>query len=164
MKNFRRRGRGCRRGNGPRSPAMPRDAPRCPFRPRGAPRGRAPAPPHAFPAPARSPPGTSHHETGPSTTFGWHCPNMHSWAKIKPQVDGLRFSLNTGYARGVGVKRSRWAGFVAAAWRTAGPKRHETGKGCLTTDFQPIAQHIGTQLHFPRPLGLTFAPIAQTQT
>ena len=143
------------RGRGRRSPAGPR-------RRRPAPAG--PLPPHAFPAPVRSPPGTSRHETGPSTTFGWHCPNMHSWAKIKPQVDGLRFSLNTGYARGVGVKRSRWAGFVAAAWRTAGPKRHETGKGCLTTDFQPIAQHIGTQLHFPRPLGLTFAPIAQTQT
>ena len=58
-------------------------------------------------------PGTSRHETGPSTTFGRHRPTMQPWAKIKPQVDGLRFSLNTGYGRGAGAKRSRWAGFVA---------------------------------------------------
>ena len=111
---IRTRERAAKPRDAPRCPAMPRDAPRCPFRPRGAPRGRAPAAPQAFPAPARPPPGTSRHETGPSTTSGRHRPNTQSWAKIKPQVDGLRFSLNTGYGRGVGVKRSRWAGFVAA--------------------------------------------------
>ena len=59
------------------------------------------------------------HETGPSTTFGRHPPAMASRAKIKPQVDGLQFTRNTGYGRGVGVKRSRWAGFVAAASQAA---------------------------------------------
>jgi len=119
-----------------------REAPRCPFRPRGAPRGRAPAARHAFPAPVRSPPGTSRHETGPSTTFGRHCLTMQSWAIIKPQVDGLRFSLNTGYGRRVGVKRSRWAGFVA---ETSGRPRSAMKRenGCLATDFQPITQDVG---------------------
>ena len=83
--------------------------------PRGAPRGRAALPPPAFLAPARSPPGTSRHETGLSTTFGRHPPTMAPRAKIKPQLDGLRFSRNTGYGRGTGTKRSRWAGSVAAA-------------------------------------------------
>ena len=73
-------------------------------------------------------PGTSRHETGPSTTFGRHCPNTQSWARIKPQVDGLRFSRNTGYGRGVGVKRSRWAGFVAAASQAADRGRPEMSR------------------------------------
>ena len=68
------------------------------------------------------------HETGPSTTFGRHPPTMASRARIKPQVDGLRFSRNTGYGRGVGVKRSRWAGFVAAASRAADRGRPEVSK------------------------------------
>ena len=67
-----------------------------------------------LPGPFRPPPRTARHETGPSTTFGRHPPTMASQAKIKPQVDGLRFSQNTGYGRWVGVKRSKWAGFVAA--------------------------------------------------
>ena len=68
------------------------------------------------------------HETGPSTTFGRHPPTMASRAKIKPQVDGLRFSRNTGYGRGVGVKRSRWAGFVAAASQAADRGRPEMSR------------------------------------
>ena len=104
------------------------EAPRCPFRPRGAPRGRAPAAPHAFPAPVRSLPGTSRHETCPSTTSGRHRPTTQSWAKIKPQADGLRFSLNTGYGRGVGVKRSRWAGFVAAIIPGTRPEAFGSGQ------------------------------------
>ena len=112
-------------------------------------RGAGALPPHAFPTPVRSPPGTSRHETGPSTTFDRHCPTMQSWAKIKPQVDGLRFSLNNGYARGVGVKRSRWAGFVAVAWRTAGPKRYEMGKR-LPNDRFP-ANYTGRWLVAPLP-------------
>ena len=68
------------------------------------------------------------HETGPSTTFGRHPPTMASQAKIKPQVDGLRFSRNTGHGRGVGVKRSRWAGFVAAAPRTGDLGRPEAAR------------------------------------
>ena len=51
--------------------------------------------------------------SGPSTTFERHPPTMTSRAKIKPQVDGLRFSPNIGYGRGAGAKRSRWAGSVA---------------------------------------------------
>ena len=73
-------------------------------------------------------PGTSRHETGPSTTFGRHCPTTQSWAKIKPQVDGLWFSLNTGYGRGVGVKRSRWAGFVAAIIPGTRPEAFGSGQ------------------------------------
>ena len=122
------------------------------FRPRAA----AALPPHAFPAPARSPPGTSRHETGPSSTFGRHCLTIQSWAKIKPQVDGLRFSLYTGYGRRVGVKRSRWAGFVAVAWRTAGPKRYETGKR-LPNDRFPA--NCTTRWHaapFPSSFGSHF--------
>ena len=93
-------------------------APRCPTKPAGrAPRAAA-APPPAYQASLRSPPG-SRHETGPSTTFGRHPPTMASRVKIKPQVDDLRFTRNTGYGRGVGVKRSRWAGFVAAASQAA---------------------------------------------
>ena len=76
-----------------------------------------------LPGPFRPPPRTARHETGPSTTFGRHPPTMASRAKIKPQVDGLRFSQNTGYGRWVRVKRSKWAGFVAgASWMTAGQR------------------------------------------
>ena len=50
---------------------------------------------------------------------------MASRAKIKPQVDGLRFSRNAGYGRGAGAKRSRWAGSVAAASRAADRGRPE---------------------------------------
>ena len=71
------------------------------------------------------------HETGPSTTFGRHPTTMASRAKIKPQVDGLRFSRNTGYGRGVGVKRSRWAGFVAAASQAADRGRPEMSKQAI---------------------------------
>ena len=76
-------------------------------------------------------PGTSRHETGPSTTFGRHPPTMASRAEIKPQVDGLRFSRNTGYGRGAGVKRSRWAGFVAAASQAADRGRPEVSKQAI---------------------------------
>ena len=89
------------------------------------PAGRAPRaaarPPHSFPAPARPPPGTSRHGIGPSTTFGLHSPTMTSRAKIKPQVDGLRFSRNKGCGRGVGLKSSRCPGFVATVSRTPCP-------------------------------------------
>ena len=98
--------------------------------PRGAPRGRAALPPPAHQAPLRPPPGPRH-ETGPSTTFGRHPPTMASRAKIKPQVDGLRFSRNTGYGRGVGVKRSRWAGFAAAASQAADRGRPEVSKQAI---------------------------------
>ena len=73
-------------------------------------------------------PGTSRHETGPSTTFVRHRPTMRPWAIIKPQVDGLRFSLYTGYGRGVGVKRSRWAGFVAEIIPGARPEAFGRGQ------------------------------------
>ena len=113
-KNFRLRGRGCGTGSGARGP-------RRPIRPAGrAPRAAA-WPPPSLPAPGRPPPGTSRHGCGPSTTFGRHPPTMASRVKIKPQVDGLRFSRNTGYGRGAGAKRSRWAASVAAASRAAGP-------------------------------------------
>ena len=105
-----------------------RRAPRCPAEPAGrAPRagGAAAARPSGSTPPA---PGASRHETGPSTTFGRHPPTMASRAKIKPQVDGLRFLRNTGYGRGVGLKRSRWAGFVAAASRAADRGRPEVSK------------------------------------
>ena len=106
-------------------------APRCPAKPAGrAPRegGAAAALPSGSTPPA---PGASRHETGPSTTFGRHPPTMASRAKIKPQVDGLRFSRNTGYGRGVGVKRSRWAGFVAAASQAADRGRPEVSKQAI---------------------------------
>ena len=105
-------------GTGRGAGSRPR-GPRCPIRPAGrAPRAAA-RPPPSFPATARPPPGASRHGTGPSTTFGRHPPTMASRAKIKPQVDGLQFSRNTGYGRGAGAKRSRWAGSVAAASQTA---------------------------------------------
>ena len=89
------------RGRGHRSPAGPMRARArasgpldARLSPRGAPRGRRQR---------RRPPIRLHsgrprdprHETGPSTTFGRHPPTMASRAKIKPQVDGLRFSRNT---------------------------------------------------------------------
>ena len=82
----------------------------------------------SLPAPGRPPPGTSRHGCGPSTTFGRHPPTMASRVKIKPQVDGLRFSRNTGYGRGAGAKRSRWAASVAAASRAAGRGRPEVSR------------------------------------
>ena len=102
--------------------------PRCPTKPAGrAPRegGAAAALPSGSTPPA---PGASRHETGPSTTFGRHPPTMAPRAKIKPQADGLRFSRNTGYGLGAGVKRSRWAGFVAAASQAADRGRPEVSK------------------------------------
>ena len=94
-KTFRRRGR-----RWDESAARTRGQwdPRCPTKPAGrAPRagGAATALPSGS-TPAA--PGASRHETGPSTTFGRHPPTMAPRAKIKPQVDGLRFSRNTGYA------------------------------------------------------------------
>ena len=123
--NFGKTFLGRRRGCGTDSRAM---GPRCPTKPAGrAPRagGAATALPSGS-TPAA--PGASRHETGPSTTFGRHPPTMAPRAKIKPQVDGLRFSRNTGYALGVGVKRSRWAGFVAAASQAADRGRPEVSK------------------------------------
>ena len=78
--------------------------------------------------PAGRAPRASRHGCGPSTTFGRHPPTMASRAQIKPQVDGLRFSRNTGYGRGAGAKRSRWAGSVAAASRAAGRGRPEVSR------------------------------------
>ena len=57
------------------------------------------------------------HDSRPSTTFGRHPPTIPFSLIIKPQVDGLRFLRNPGYGRLVGVKRSRWAGFVALRLR-----------------------------------------------
>ena len=107
--------------------------------PRGRRRGRRP-PIRLHSGRPRGP----RHETGPSTTFGRHPPTMASRVKIKPQVDDLRFSRNTGYGRGVGVKRSRWAGFVAAASQAADrgrPSNDRFPASCivlwLVTPFPP---------------------------
>ena len=126
--NFGKTFLGRRRGCGTDSRAM---GPRCPTKPAG----RAPREGGAFAAlPSGSTPaapGASRHETGPSTTFGRHPPTMAPRAKMKPQVDGLRFSRNTGYGRGVGLKRSRWAGFVAAASQAADRGRPEVSKQAI---------------------------------
>ena len=114
-------GPGMRYGLGSEGPATPDPARGA--RPAGG--GVAAALP---PAPGRPPPGTSRHGCGPSTTFGRHPPTMASRVKIKPQVDGLRFSRNTGYGRGAGAKRSRWAASVAAASRAAGRGRPEVSR------------------------------------
>ena len=115
------------RGRGRRSPAGSRrrwPAPAGPMRAGGR-RRRPPIRLHS------GRPRDPRHETGPSTTFGRHPPTMASRAEIKPQVDGLRFSRNTGYGRGVGVKRSRWAGFVAAASQAADRGRPEMSKQAI---------------------------------
>ncbi len=135
------------RGRGRRSPAGPRRRRPSPAGPMRARPGRlGPSMPDqargARPAGGRRcrrPPIRLHsgrprdprHETGPSTTFGRHPPTMASRAEIKPQVDGLRFSRNTGYGRGVGVKRSRWAGFVAAASQAADRGRPEVSRASV---------------------------------
>ena len=89
------------------------EGPRCPIRPAGrAPRAAA-WPPPSFPAPARPPPGTSRHGTGPSTTFS---PGPSTIPRIsrKPQAVYLRFYFcPRRHGRGMWAKRSRWAGFVA---------------------------------------------------
>ena len=136
-KTFRVRGRRSPAGSRRRRPAPAGPmrarvqgvwAPRCPSKPAGrAPRAGGAAAARlsgSTPVAPRDP----RHETGPSTTFGRHPPTMASRAKIKPQVDGLRFSRNTGYGRGVGVKRSRWAGFVAAASQAADRGRPEMSR------------------------------------
>ena len=56
-----------------------------------------------FRAPSVGCPRCRRHETGPSTTFGRHPPTMASRAKIKPQVDGLRFSGKRGMVEGSGL-------------------------------------------------------------
>ena len=130
--------------------------PRCPIRPAGRVPRAAARPPPSFPAPARPPPGTSRHETGPSTTFGRHPPTMASRAKIKPQVDGLRFSRNTGYGRGAGTKRSRWAGFVAAASQTA-DRGHPEVAGQPSNDRFPANCTVRWPVApFPLSFGLLF--------
>ena len=139
-KNFQGGGAGVPRPRGRCGRARGVWAPRCPAKPAGrAPRegGAAAALPSGS-TPAA--PGASRHETGPSTTFGRHPPTMASRAKIKPQVDSLRFSRNTWYGRGVGVKRSRWAGFVAAASRAVGRGSPEVSKA-------PVYRPISSQLH-----------------
>ena len=141
-KNFRRRGRGRGSGSRPRGP-------RCPIRPAGRAPRAATRPPPSFPAPARPPPGASRHETGPSTKFGRHPPTMAPRAKIKPQVNGLRFSLYTGYGRGVGVKRSRWSGFVAEIIPGARPEAFRSGKRSLSDRFP--ANYTGRWLVAPFP-------------
>ena len=124
-KNFRRRGAGASdRARSARK--SPRGAPRVRRRCRltafrlqsgrsGAARMAAARPDGALSGPSR----TARHETGPSTTFGPHPPTMPDFAQTKPQVNGSPISRNPRYGRGVGVKRSRWAGFVAGASRTA---------------------------------------------
>ena len=63
----------------------------------------------------------------------------------KHAVDGLRFSRNTGYGRGAGTKRSRWAGSVAGGIAGSRPRTPGSEQGTrLTTDFQPIAQYVGS--------------------
>ena len=136
-KTFRGRGRRSPAGSRRRRPAPAGPmrarargvwAPRCPSKPAGrAPRAGGAAAARlsgSTPVAPRDP----RHETGPSTTFGRHPPTMASRARIKPQVDGLRFSRNTGYGRGVGVERSRWAGFVAAASQAADRGRPEMSR------------------------------------
>ena len=51
--------------------------------------------------------------------------------QLSVQVDGLRFSRNTGHGRGVGLKRSRWAGFVAGASQAADRGRPEVNKQAI---------------------------------
>ena len=78
-------------------------------------------------APLRPPPGPPPRNR--PIYYVWPTsPTMASRAKIKPQVDGLRFSRNKGYGLGVGVKRSRWAGFVAGASQAADRGRPEVSK------------------------------------
>ena len=97
-----------------------REAPRCPIRPAGrARRAAATPPPPPFRLQSGRRPRSSRHETGPSTTFGLHPPTIPLLAKTKPQVEGSWISRNPRYGHGVGVKRSRWAGFVAGASQTA---------------------------------------------
>ena len=115
------------RGRGRRGPAGSRrrwPAPAGPMRAGGR-RRRPPIRLHS------GRPRDPRHETGPSTTFGRHPPTMASRAEIKPQVDGLRFSRNTGYGGGAGVKRSRWAGFVAGESQAADRGRPEVSKASV---------------------------------
>ena len=121
----------------------------------GAARPRGIADP-AFPAPVRSPPGDLPPRNRPIYYVRPAPPDHAVLGKIKPQVDGLRFSLYTGRGRGVGLKRSRWAGFVAAAWRAAAPRRHEAAKQLSSDRFPanytgrwPVAQ-------FPSSFGFLF--------
>lgn len=65
----------------------------------------------------------------PPIYYVWPASPDHTvMAKRKPQVAGLRFSRNQGHGRQIGVKRSRWAGFVAAAPSTVGPGCPEAGR------------------------------------
>ena len=89
------------------------------------------------------------HESRPSTTFGRHPPTIAPWTKLKAQVDGLRFYRNRGYGRGVRPKRSRWAGSVAAAPRTADLGRPEAARRPLIDRFP--ANCTGRQLVTPFP-------------
>ena len=118
-------------------------------------RRAAPGPLDASTAPSRAPPRTARHETGPSTTFGPHPTTMPLLAKTKPQVDDSRILRNPGYGRGAGVKRSRWAGFMAGVISDGCPKALASEIGNpLTTDFQPIAH----KHWLATPFRLSFVP------
>ena len=93
-----------------------------------------------FPGSARPPPGAARRETGPYTTFGRHPSNAPEITKLKPQVDGLRFSRNEGYGRGVWVKSSGYPGFVMAVFRGAYPR---CSGPCLTS----IQEDDSKQIH-----------------
>ena len=104
-----------------REARWPRPGPKGPGRPAGS-QNIAP-PPHPQPPRRRLPSPWRHfcaqgrkgrHEIGPSTTFIPLPPTMPKNAKIKPQVERLRFSGKRGYGWGYRVKRSRWADFVAS--------------------------------------------------
>ena len=113
-------------------------------------RGRAQErPAHGQITPAGPAPRDARHESRPSTTFGRHPPTIAPWTKLKPQVDGLRFYRNRGYGRGVRPKRSRWAGSVAAAPRTADLGRPEAARRPLIDRFP--ANCTGRQLVTPFP-------------
>ena len=112
-------GRECRRGNGPRSTAVP--FPPAGRAPRAGAGGAARLSGSSLVAPGDLPPRNR------PIYYVRPAPPDHAVLDKKPQVDGLRFSLNTGYGRGVGIKRSRWAGFVAETSRAADPRHSEVG-------------------------------------
>ena len=113
-------GRRCKDNFGKTSVPRPRGAR---YRSRGAAPGRSGEEAlSVFPGPARPPPGDVRRESGPYTTFGRYPSNAPGIAKLKPQVDGLRFFRNEGYDRGVWVKSSRYPGFVMAVFREAYPR------------------------------------------
>ena len=148
QKNFRRRRMAAGWGGAGPEAGRRKGPPTARSRPRGGPRGRR----HRRRPPFRRPPGrpTGRPPRKPPIYYVRAASPDHS-ALDKIKTAGRRPAVyrNRGYDRGVRPKRSRWAGSVAAAPRTADLGRPKAARRPLIDRFP--ANCTGRQLVTPFP-------------